>query len=197
MFFKSKGSTFDWLIVGLGNPGLQYAETRHNAGFMVADRLAEKYGCNFNKNKHNAIFGECNIKESRVLLAKPQTYMNLSGKAVVEIANFYKIPIENIIVIFDDISLDVGRIRVRRKGSHGGHNGMKDIIELMGSDEIARIKVGVGKKPHPEYDLKDWVLGKFPKDQQAELQKAIDNACDAVGVIVSSGVDKAMNRYNG
>jgi len=197
MFFKSKGSTFDWLIVGLGNPGLQYAETRHNAGFMVADRLAEKYGCNFNKNKNNAIFGECNIKESRVLLAKPQTYMNLSGKAVVEIANFYKIPIENIIVIFDDISLDVGRIRVRRKGSHGGHNGMKDIIELMGSDEIARIKVGVGKKPHPEYDLKDWVLGKFPKDQQAELQKAIDNACDAVGVIVSSGVDKAMNRYNG
>lgn len=197
MFFKSKGSTFDWLIVGLGNPGLQYAETRHNAGFMVADRLAEKYGCNFNKNKHNAIFGECNIRESRVLLAKPQTYMNLSGKAVVEIANFYKIPIENIIVIFDDISLDVGRIRVRRKGSHGGHNGMKDIIELMGSDEIARIKVGVGKKPHPEYDLKDWVLGKFPKDQQAELQKAIDNACDAVGVIVSSGVDKAMNRYNG
>lgn len=197
MFFKSKGSSFDWLVVGLGNPGLQYAATRHNAGFMVADRIAEKYGCDFNKNKHSAVFGECNIKDCRVLLAKPQTFMNLSGKAVSEIANFYKIPMDRIIIIFDDISLDVGRLRVRRKGSHGGHNGMKDIIELMGSDEIARIKVGVGKKPNPEYDLKDWVLGKFPKELQGELEKAIDNAVDAVGMIVSNGVDKAMNRYNG
>lgn len=197
MFFKNKGSSFDWLVVGLGNPGLQYAATRHNAGFMVADRIAEKYGCDFNKNKHSAVFGECNIKDFRVLLAKPQTFMNLSGKAVSEIANFYKIPMDRIIIIFDDISLDVGRLRVRRKGSHGGHNGMKDIIELMGSDEIARIKVGVGKKPNPEYDLKDWVLGKFPKELQGELEKAIDNAVDAVGMIVSNGVDKAMNRYNG
>ena len=197
MFFKSKGSSFDWLVVGLGNPGIQYAATRHNAGFMVADRIAEKYGCDFNKNKHSAVFGECNIKDCRVLLAKPQTFMNLSGKAVSEIANFYKIPMDRIIIIFDDISLDVGRLRVRRKGSHGGHNGMKDIIELMGSDEIARIKVGVGKKPNPEYDLKDWVLGKFPKELQGELEKAIDNAVDAVGMIVSNGVDKAMNRYNG
>ncbi len=197
MLFKSRMTADRWLIVGLGNPGLQYAETRHNAGFMVADRIAEKYGCSFSKSKYDAVFGECEICGERCIIAKPQTFMNLSGKAVVAISAFYKIPAEKIIVIFDDISLDIGRLRLRRKGSHGGHNGMKDIIELMGTEEIARIKVGVGKKPHPDYDLKDFVLSKFPKEQTADLEKAIDNACKAAAEIVSRGIDKAMNKYNG
>lgn len=197
MFLKNKGSSFEWLIVGLGNPGLQYAQTRHNAGFMAVDRIAEKFDGSFNKHKYDAEFGECTISGKRVLIAKPQTYMNLSGKAVVALASFYKIPYSNVIIIFDDISLDVGRLRVRKKGSHGGHNGMKDIIELTSTDEIPRIKVGVGAKPHPDYDLKDWVLGKIPAEQKEEFEKALDKAVKAAQEIISKGADSAMNKYNG
>ena len=196
MFIKNKGSAFGWLIVGLGNPGIQYEGTRHNAGFMAADKLAELYNADFNKNRHNAVYGECKIGQSRVLIAKPQTFMNLSGRAVTELCSFYKIPYDKVIIMFDDISLDVGKIRIRRKGSHGGHNGMKDITELAGTEDIKRIKIGVGKKPHPDYDLKDWVLGKIPNGQKAELNTALDNAAKAAAETVINGIDSAMNKYS-
>ena len=196
MFFKKKESAYNWLIVGLGNPGLQYEKTRHNAGFMVIDALAEKYGAGFPKRKYDALIGECKIGDNRVMLVKPQTFMNLSGKAVTAICSFYKIPYDKVIVMFDDVSLDVGKIRVRRKGSDGGHNGIKDIIELSGTSDIPRIKIGVGKKPNAEYDLKDWVLGKFSKEDLDNFQKATESGVKAAEEIVKRGIDSAMNRYN-
>lgn len=196
MIFGKNKSSFEFLIVGLGNPGLQYERTRHNAGFMAADVLAEHCECEFSKHKFDSVYGEGNVSGHRVLIAKPQTYMNLSGKAVVQISSFYKIPLEKIIVIFDDVSLDVGKIRLRRKGSAGGHNGMKDIIELMGSDEISRIKIGVGKKPRPDYDLKDWVLGRIPAELEDSFSSALENAASAVQTIICRGMDTAMNRYS-
>ena len=196
MFFKKKESAYDWLIVGLGNPGLQYEKTRHNAGFMVIDALAEKYGVGFPKRKYDALIGECKIGDNRIMLVKPQTFMNLSGKAVTAICSFYKIPYDKVIVMFDDVSLDVGKIRVRRKGSDGGHNGIKDIIELSGTSDIPRIKIGVGKKPNAEYDLKDWVLGKFSKEDLDNFQKATESGVKAAEEIIKRGIDSAMNRYN-
>jgi len=195
MIFKN--STYDFLVVGLGNPGLQYENTRHNAGFMAVDRIAEKNGGEFNKHKFESVFGECRIGDNRVLVLKPQTYMNLSGKAVVAAAAFYKIPVDKIIVLFDDITLPVGKLRMRRKGSHGGHNGIKDIIELLGTDDIMRVKIGVGERPDPQSDLKDWVLGKIPKEQKDNFDKAIDRAAKAVEEIIKRGIDSAMNKYNG
>ena len=196
MFFKKKESAYDWLIVGLGNPGLQYEKTRHNAGFMVIDALAEKYGAGFPKRKYDALIGECKIGDNRIMLVKPQTFMNLSGKAVTAICSFYKIPYDKVIVMFDDVSLDVGKIRVRRKGSDGGHNGIKDIIQLSGTSDIPRIKIGVGKKPNAEYDLKDWVLGKFSKEDLDTFQKATEIGVKAAEEIIKRGIDSAMNRYN-
>ncbi len=196
MFFKKAGSSFEWMIVGLGNPGLQYAGTRHNAGFMAMDRIAQKCGVTLNRHKYEAEFGEAVLAGHRVLLVKPQTYMNNSGRAVSALAGFYKIPSERIMILSDDISLDVGTLRVRRKGSAGGHNGIKDIIQLLGTEELVRVKIGVGAKPHPDYDLADWVLGKFPKDQQSALDDALDRAASAAEEIVKNGVDSAMNRYS-
>ncbi len=196
MLFKNSKTSFDYLIVGLGNLGMQYEKTRHNAGFMAIDILAERNGCEFNKQKFDAVYGQCDIGDFRCLLAKPQTFMNLSGKAVAAIARFYKIPLSNVLVMFDDISLDVGKIRLRRNGSAGGHNGIKDIIELTGSTEIPRIKIGVGKKPHPDYDLKDWVLSKIPDEQWADFEKALENAAKAAETVIKSGMDTAMNRYS-
>ncbi len=195
MIFGKNKADF-WLVAGLGNPGLQYEKTRHNAGFMAADRIAEKYGVQFNKRKFDAVYGEFKIGENRVLLMKPQTYMNNSGSAVSGLVNFYKIPTDRIIIMFDDISLDVGKIRMRRKGSHGGHNGIKDIIELLGTDEIMRIKIGVGERQNRDYDLKDWVLGKIPSEQMSELDKALDKAAQAAKEIITGGIDSAMNKYN-
>lgn len=195
MIFGKNKADF-WLVAGLGNPGLQYEKTRHNAGFMAADRIAEKYGVQFNKRKFDAVYGEFKIGENRVLLMKPQTYMNNSGSAVSGLVNFYKIPTDRIIIMFDDISLDVGKIRMRRKGSHGGHNGIKDIIELLGTDEIMRIKIGVGERQNRDYDLKDWVLGKIPSEQMPELDKALDKAAQAAKEIITGGIDSAMNKYN-
>ena len=192
----SKKPTYDWLIVGLGNPGLQYENTRHNVGFMTADLLMQQNDGDFSKHKFDAVFGECNIGKNRVLVAKPQTYMNNSGRAVTQIAAFYKIPKDRIIIIFDDISLDVGKIRMRRNGSHGGHNGMKDIIELMGDSNIARIKIGVGQKPHPDYNLADWVLSKFPDSDKENLDAALTKATKAAKEIITNGIDSAMNKYN-
>lgn len=186
-----------WLVAGLGNPGLQYEKTRHNAGFAAAERLAQEYSVEFNKHKFEAEYGEMRIGGKRVLLAKPQTYMNNSGRAVSAIARFYKIPPENIIIIFDDITQSVGKIRIRRNGSHGGHNGMRDIIELMGTEEIKRIKIGVSERPDRSTDLKDWVLGRVPAEQQPELEKALERAAAAVTEIITRGIDSAMNKYNG
>lgn len=196
MIFKTDKGTYDFLIVGLGNPGLQYERTRHNAGFMAIDLLAERYSCKFSKNKFDAKFEEVKIGNKRILFVKPQTYMNNSGTAVSAIAKFYKIPNDKIIVMFDDISLDVGKIRIRRKGSAGGHNGIKDIIELLGTEDIMRIKIGVGSKPNPEYDLKDWVLGKMPKELQSDFEVALKAAADATEEIITRGIDSAMNKYS-
>lgn len=196
MLFKKRASGFEYLIVGLGNPGMQYEKTRHNAGFMAADLLAEKYDCTLSRNKFDAIYGDTDINGHRVIIAKPQTYMNLSGKAVVALSQFYKIPLRNIVVMFDDISLDVGKIRIRRKGSAGGHNGIKDIIELTGTEDIMRIKIGVGAKPHPNSDLKDHVLGRIPDEQLKDFETALKNAVSAVGEIITRGVDSAMNKYS-
>ncbi len=195
IFGKNKSDM--WLIAGLGNPGLQYEKTRHNAGFMAADRLAEKHGAQFNKHKSEAVYADFKIGDNRILLVKPQTYMNNSGRAVSALLNFYKIPTDRLIVMFDDITLDIGKLRLRRKGSYGGHNGIKDIIELTGTDEIMRIKIGVGERENRDYDLKDWVLGKIPTEQMTDLNNALDRAALAAEEIITRGIDSAMNKYNG
>ena len=194
MIFKKP--TYDFLVVGLGNPGLQYEKTRHNVGFMSADLLMKKAGGEFTKHKMDAHFGECEIGKKRILVMKPQTFMNNSGTAVSAVSKFYKIPADKIIIISDDISLDVGKIRIRRKGSHGGHNGLKDIFQLLGTDDIMRVKIGVGAKPHPDYDLADWVLGKFPKEDEENLNTALENSVKAIEEIIKRGIDSAMNKYS-
>ena len=194
MIFKKP--TYDFLVVGLGNPGLQYEKTRHNVGFMSADLLMKKAGGEFTKHKMDAHFGECEIGKKRILVMKPQTFMNNSGTAVSAVSKFYKIPEDKIIIISDDISLDVGKIRIRRKGSHGGHNGLKDIFQLLGTDSIMRVKIGVGAKPHPDYDLADWVLGKFPKEDEENLSTALDSSVKATEEIIKRGIDSAMNKYS-
>lgn len=199
MFFKKRekpSGGVDYLIVGLGNPGSEYEATRHNAGFIVVDMLAEKLGCGLTKLKFKSLYGTADIGGKKCLILKPQTFMNNSGEAVRDAAAFYKIPAENIIVVSDDISLDVGRLRIRRKGSDGGHNGLKSIIYLLNSDNFARIKVGVGKKPHPDYDLAAWVLSRFKNDEVDDLKKAAENACDAIKLMVEGKTDMAMNKFN-
>ncbi len=196
MLFKTKNDLPRFLVVGLGNPGITYEKTRHNAGFMALDILAEDLKAEFLKHKFDSLYAETDFSGFRLILQKPQTFMNLSGKAVSEICSFYKIPIENIIIISDDISLDVGKIRLRRKGSAGGHNGLKDIFELMGSEEIKRIKIGVGERSNRESDLKNHVLGKIPEDQFEDFNSALNNAAGAVKDIIKNGIDHAMNRYS-
>lgn len=199
MFFKKKekpSGGVDYMIVGLGNPGSEYEATRHNAGFIVVDMLAEKHGCSLTKLKFKSLYGTADIGGKKCLILKPQTFMNNSGEAVRDAAGFYKIPAENIIVVSDDISLDVGRLRIRRKGSDGGHNGLKSIIYLLNSDNFARIKVGVGKKPHPDYDLAAWVLSRFKNDEVDNLKKAAENSCDAIKLMVEGKTDMAMNKFN-
>ena len=199
MFLKRKqfnDSSYDFIIAGLGNPGAKYEMTRHNAGFLAIDLLAIKEGFDVKKLRHHALTADVNINGKRCLVMKPQTMMNNSGEAVGEAARFYKIPAENVIIIYDDISLDVGQTRIRRKGSAGGHNGIKSIIAHLGSEDFPRIKVGVGKKPTPEYDLVNWVLGRFPKEQEADLKSALENTASAVRLMVDGQIDKAMNLYN-
>lgn len=201
MMFKSfnkkfASPSFDMMIVGLGNPGIQYESTRHNVGFMAMDAICEKYDTTCNKSKFDAYIGEVNIAEKRVLLLKPLTYMNCSGSAVLKAAQFYKIDINNILVMYDDISLSPGTIRIRRKGSAGGHNGIKDIIEVFGSDNFPRIKIGVGAKPHPDYDLKDWVLSKFKDEEKENIQNALSSTVKAVNEILCRGIDSAMNKFS-
>ena len=186
----------EYIIAGLGNPGKEYENTRHNIGFMTVDAIAQKYHCNIDRLKFKSLCCDTMIAGKRVLLMKPTTYMNLSGQAVTEAMQFYKVPIENVLVVSDDISLDVGKLRCRRKGSHGGHNGLKNIILLSGKDNFPRIKMGVGKKPNPEYDLADWVLSKFTDDELKNLKPAIDSAVDAAELIINGKMDEAMNRHN-
>ena len=193
--FKDK-STFEYLIVGLGNPGKKYEFTRHNAGFLFVDILSEKFAFTVKKLKFHALIGEARINGKRCLVMKPQTMMNCSGEAVKEACSFYKIPPENIIVVFDDISLDVGKLRIRRNGYAGGHNGIKSIINHLGSDNFPRIKVGVGAKPHPDYDLADWVLSEFTRTEGKQLRVAVDNACEAVALMVSGETERAMSNFN-
>lgn len=186
-----------YLIVGLGNPGDKYKSTRHNVGWDTIDALAKKHGIIFNEKKHKAEFGKGIIAGEKVILAKPQTFMNLSGESVRELVDYYKIDEkQELIVIYDDISLDVGQLRIRKKGSAGGHNGIKNIILNLAGDEFNRIKVGVGNKP-ANYDLADYVLGHFSKEDKCVMDEAFDKAADAVETIIIDGPDTAMNRYNG
>ncbi len=191
---ESKGQEF-FCIVGLGNPGRQYEETKHNVGFHVIDKLAKKYDIEVNKFKNKAFVGDGTIKGKRVLLVKPQTYMNLSGESVREIVNFYKIPQERFVVIFDDTSLPCGSVRIREKGSHGGHNGIRNIIDQMGTDEFNRIKVGIGEKPSG-WDLADYVLAKFNPDDLPMMEQGMDKAVQGVELMLSRGIKEAANRVN-
>jgi len=193
---NSMGGT-DFLVVGLGNPGREYELTRHNVGFLTIDELAERKQIPVQKLKHRALTNSVSYGDVTALLMKPVTYMNLSGESVGEAARFLKIPPERILVISDDTDLPVGKLRVRRKGSAGGHNGLKSLIAHLGTDQFPRIKIGVGGKPHPDYDMADWVLGRFPPNDLVLIQEAVQGAADAVELILTQGVEAAMGRFNG
>ena len=197
MFFSKRPGPVEWLVVGLGNPGPKYDWTRHNMGFLVIDELAEREKIPVQKLKFKALTNTVVIGDQSVLLMKPTTYMNLSGGAVGEAARFYKIPPERILVISDDVALPQGKLRIRRSGSAGGHNGLKDIIAHLGGDGFPRIKVGVGGKPHPDSDMADWVLGKFTGQDKKVMEDAIQRAADAVETLLKYGVDQAMSKHNG
>ena len=186
----------EYLIVGLGNPGLEYAQTRHNAGFMTLDLLAEREHTEIKRMKFKSLCGDAVIAGKRCLLMKPTTYMNNSDQAVAEAMQFYKLPIDHIIVVYDDISLEPSRLRIRRKGSDGGHNGIKSIIYLTGEDTFPRIKLGVGKKPRPDYNLADWVLSRFTKEELEQMHIAAEHACESIALMVNGKIEEAMNRYN-
>ncbi len=186
----------EYIIIGLGNIGEKYDGTRHNAGFFVMDVLAKKFNFDIKKLKFKSTVGEVTVSGKKCLVMKPCTYMNNSGEALVEAMNFYKIPIENVIVCYDDISLSPSKLRIRKKGSHGGHNGIKSIVELTGADNFPRIKIGVGAKPHKDYDLADWVLGKFSKEDVVLMQESANNAVFCIELIVEGKIDTAMNKYN-
>ena len=186
-----------WLIVGLGNPGREYEKTRHNAGFRALDILADKLGCKVDKAKFQGMYGQVTYKGRKLLLLKPLTYMNLSGRSVLQLSAFFHVPPQNIIVLFDDISLEPGRLRIRKDGSAGGHNGIKSIIAELGSQDCPRVKIGVGAKPHPDFDLADWVLSAFSAQEEKALQPALERAADAALAIVELGIPEASNRYGG
>lgn len=186
----------EYIICGLGNPGTQYEGTRHNIGFMTIDTLCDKYKLDCKKLRFKSLTCDAMISGKRCLIMKPTTFMNNSGEAVTEAMSFYKIPPERTIIVFDDISLEPGKLRIRRKGSDGGHNGIKSIIYLSGSDMFPRIKMGVGAKPHPDYNLADWVLGHFKKEQAEALETAMDNAVSSIELMVGGKMNEAMNKFN-
>ena len=193
MFGKKTDS---WLIVGLGNPGKQYERTRHNCGFRALDILAQKLNCKVDKGKFQGIYGQTTYKGSKLFLLKPQTYMNLSGKSVLQLSAYYNIPPSRIIILFDDISLVPGRLRIRADGSAGGHNGIKSIIQELGSQDFPRVKIGVGAKPHPDYNLADWVLSDFSKNEMEELRGAIQCAHGGIRMILNEKFDEAVQHCN-
>lgn len=193
MFGRNKET---WLIVGLGNPGKEYAHTRHNCGFRAIDILAEKLGCKIDKLKFQGLYCQTTYNGRKLILLKPQTFMNLSGRSVLQLSAYFNIPPEKIIVMFDDISLQPGRLRVRSDGSAGGHNGIKSIISELGSQNFPRVKIGVGAKPSPDRDLADWVLSGFSANEEKDLSGALKNAGDAALAIIDHGIQQAANRYN-
>ncbi len=193
--FGRKGE--NWLIVGLGNPGKEYEKTRHNCGFRAIDLLAQKLGCKIEKAKFQGLYGQANYGGTKLLLLKPMTYMNLSGQSVLQLSAYFNVPPQRIIVLFDDISLEPGRLRIRNEGSAGGHNGIKSIISQLGSQDFPRVKIGVGAKAHPQQDLADWVLSTFSAAEEKALTSALERAADATLCIVDHGWLEAANRYNG
>ncbi len=193
--FGKKGDA--WLIVGLGNPGKEYEKTRHNCGFRAIDLLADKLGCKIDKSKFQGLYGQAVYGGTKLYLLKPLTYMNLSGRSVVQLSAYFGIPPQRIIVLFDDISLEPGRLRIRADGSAGGHNGIKSIIAEVGSQDFPRVKIGVGAKAHPQQDLADWVLSSFSANEEKALFSALDRAADAALCIIDHGVPETANRYNG
>ncbi len=193
---KNKGGA-SWLVAFLGNPGDKYAKTRHNAGFMAGDALEKKLGIKINKLKFQALTGLGELAGEKVFFVRPQTFMNLSGDAIAPAAAFYKIPPERVIVVFDDIAIQPGKLRVKRSGSAGGHNGIKSIIQRLGTDAFPRVKIGVGAPPHPDYDMIDWVIGRIGDNDYKTISAAAERAVDAVEEIISAGIDSAMNKYNG
>ncbi len=186
-----------WLIVGLGNPGPEYAKTRHNVGFRCIDLLAEKLGVKIDKARFQGLYGQTVYKGNRLYLLKPLTFMNLSGRSVLQLSSFFKISPQRIVVLFDDISLEPGRLRVRPDGSAGGHNGIKSIIAELGSQDFPRVKIGVGAKPHPDFDLADWVLSTFSAQDEKALAVSLDNAAQAALTIITDSVSQAANKFNG
>lgn len=195
MFFQKKAPV-NWIVVGLGNPGDKYENTRHNAGFLVVDELARRGNFAVRKVKHKALTETAVIGGQGVLVMKPTTYMNLSGEAVGDAARFYKVPADHVLVISDDTDLPVGKLRIRKNGSAGGHNGLKSIIQHLGGDGFPRLKVGVGGKPHPDYDMADWVLGKLQGEDKKTMDEAVKRAADAIECLLKDGADKAMNKFN-
>lgn len=194
---KTDSGNIEYLIVGLGNPGEKYTYTRHNAGFLAMDYISQKTCCKVNKVKFKALVGDCTIGGHRVLLMKPQTYMNNSGEAVREAADFYKIPADKIIVISDDVAQAPGRMRIRKSGSAGGQKGLNSIIVHLGSDQFTRIRIGVGEKPNPEYDMADWVLGKIPEEDQKKLFSIFGCVNDSLPLLLDGKIDDAMGKFNG
>ena len=194
MFKKTNDA---WLIVGLGNPGREYEKTRHNCGFRAVDRIAEKLNCKIDRLKYQGLYCQTTYNGTKLFLLKPQTYMNLSGRSILQLSAYFSIPPQRIIVLFDDISLPPGRLRIRADGSAGGHNGLKSIIQELGSQAFPRVKIGVGAKPHPDYDLADWVLSTFTALEEKALAVSLDNAADAALSIIDRGVPETANRFNG
>lgn len=195
MLFSNPGGV-GWLVVFLGNPGLKYEGTRHNAGFMTADALAKARGLAINRSRFRALTAVCEMGGEKVLLMKPQTYMNLSGEAVAQAVRFYKIPPEHVLVVSDEMALPIGKLRIRTKGSAGGHNGLKSIIACLGTDQFPRIRLGVGTPPHPDYDVADWVLSSFKNQDAEDMRAAAERAAEAVECYITKGPDRAMNLYN-
>ena len=194
MFGHSKDC---WLIVGLGNPGKEYANTKHNCGFRAIDLIAEKLNCKIDKAKFQGLYGQATFSGTKLYLLKPQTYMNLSGRSVLQMSAYFNVPPQKIIVLFDDISLEPGRLRLRSDGSAGGHNGIKSIIAELGSQDFPRVKIGVGAKPHKDADLADWVLSGFTSAEEKLMAVSLNNAADAALCIIEKGLAEAANRYNG
>ena len=197
MFFKKNSGGASWLLVCLGNPGDKYENTRHNVGYMVADEVAERQRAPIQKLKFKALTNLLTISGEKVLVMKPITYMNLSGEAVRQAVDFYKVAPDHVLVVSDDTALPVGKLRIRKGGSAGGHNGLKNIIQHLGTDQFPRVRVGVGEKPHPDYDMADWVLGKFQGEDKKAIDAAVKRAADAIECILSDGLDKGMNGFNG
>ena len=193
--FRSRGGV-SWIVVFLGNPGPKYRDTRHNAGFMAADAMEKKLGVSINKLRFKALTAQATLGGEKVLLLKPQTYMNLSGESVSPAAAFYKVPPEHIIVVSDEVSLPSGKLRIRKSGSAGGHNGLKNIIAMLGTDAFPRIRMGVGAPPHADYDMADWVLSSFKNQDADDMRSLAVRVCDAVECYIAEGPDRAMNKFN-